>query len=232
MSLYAVLSTKEVFVIQPCSGTSIEIDYHEGVSLVYEGMTPLSTMGVIVYLDTIDFKLRLVLYNRTGTEVTIPVGVRVAKLRIDSYTPIPSPLSETVKVLLDHPSAVLPTKGTPGSAGYDLCSIEEGTVEPGTRRLFKTGLKFEIPDGYMVKIESRSSLALKFSVDVKAGVVDSDYRGDVRVLLRNTGTEPFKVGVGDKIAQMLILQLPKVDLVSTESLSETVRGEGGFGSTE
>lgn len=136
-----------------------------------------------------------------------------------------------LKVKLLHPAARLPTRGTPTDAGLDLYSDVDGEIKPGQRVMFSTGISMSIPDGYVAYVRPRSGLAAKHGIDVLAGVIDSSYRGQVRVLLINHGGSTFEVYEGDRIAQLVIhkIELWKPELV--EELDETERGANGFGST-
>lgn len=141
-----------------------------------------------------------------------------------------------VKIRRIRNEVPLPAYATEGSAGMDLraCMDEEKIILPGQSLRVPTGLAFEIPDPEVVAlICARSGLAAKFGVSLTngIGVIDSDYRGEVQVLLINQGSEPFTVRDGDRIAQMLFVPVLKANLELVEELSETERGEGGFGST-
>lgn len=127
----------------------------------------------------------------------------------------------------------LPELATDGAAGADLRAIDAEVLKPGETKLVKTGISAAIPKGYAGLVCSRSGLALKSSVFVlnAPGIVDSDYRGQWGVILHNAGSENFYVNVGDRIAQMVIIQTPKVFFHQVESLDATDRGAGGFGST-
>lgn len=129
----------------------------------------------------------------------------------------------------------LPTYATKGSAGMDLrANLQEDVViAPGERKLIPTGLKISLPVGYEAQIRPRSGLALKKGVTVlnSPGTVDSDYIGDIGVILINHGEESFTVSNGDRIAQMVIAKHETVEFEQVESLDETERGAGGFGST-
>lgn len=130
--------------------------------------------------------------------------------------------------------AHMPKRQTPGSAGYDLHSgeLEVVTIEPGERKLIGTGIKFELPPGLAGKIMSRSGLATKVNVDHKAGLVDSDYRGEVKVVLHNHGRNPFTVHLGDRIAQIVFFRPETPEFTWVDMVADaTERGEGGFGST-
>jgi dUTP pyrophosphatase len=121
----------------------------------------------------------------------------------------------------------------PGDAGADLSANESVTIEPGGRALIGTGLSMAIPDGYAGFVLPRSGLAIKSGVTVSyaPGLIDSGYRGELRVGLTNHGTEPFDIAVGDRIAQLVIMKVESPEFMDVEVLDETVRGSGGFGST-
>lgn len=128
------------------------------------------------------------------------------------------------------PKIQIPERQTPGSIGYDLHSSEKKVIQPWTRDLIPTGLSVAIPEGCYGRIAPRSSLAWKYSVDVCAGVIDPDYRGEVKVLLMNNSSEEFVVEVGARIAQLIIEKACILDVVVVDELDETQR-KGGFGST-
>jgi dUTP pyrophosphatase len=130
------------------------------------------------------------------------------------------------------PLAKIPTRGSNSAAGYDLCSTENYTLKPLERKLFKTGLSIEIPTGLYGRVAPRSGLAYKDGLDVMAGVIDEDYRGDVGVILINLGSVEKRIVMGDKIAQIIFENYNVVSLVELESLSVTARNDGGFGSTD
>lgn len=129
----------------------------------------------------------------------------------------------------------LPEYRTAGAAGLDLCAAvpEPVRLAPGERRLIPTGLKLEIPDGFEGQVRPRSGLALRHGIGMvnAPGTIDSDYRGEVSVLLVNLGQEPFVVEPGARIAQLVICPVARAELVEVASLSETERGAGGYGST-
>lgn len=140
--------------------------------------------------------------------------------------------------LTPHDHAVglnLPTYATEQSAGMDLSAALEEAIElgPGERALIPTGLSIGLPAGYEAQIRPRSGLALKYGVTVlnSPGTVDADYRGEIKVILANLGTEPFTVERGMRIAQMVIARHANVSWKVVKNLKETGRGEGGFGST-
>ena len=121
------------------------------------------------------------------------------------------------------------------SAGMDLkANLDEPvTLKPLERRLIKTGLRIELPDGYEAQIRPRSGLALKFGVTVlnTPGTIDADYRGEICVILINLSNDDFIVKDGDRICQMVIAKYAKAELIEVDILNETDRGEGGFGHT-
>ena len=131
--------------------------------------------------------------------------------------------------------ALLPEYQTAGSAGADLYAYlaEPVTLNPMERKLIPTGLFVELPVGYELQVRPRSGLALKYGITVlnTPGTVDSDYRGELCVLLVNLGSEPFTVQNGDRIAQAVVAQAIQVSFVQTDALSKTGRGADGYGST-
>ena len=131
--------------------------------------------------------------------------------------------------------ALLPEYQTAGSAGADLHAYltEPVTLNPMERKLIPTGLFVELPVGYELQVRPRSGLALKYGITVlnTPGTVDSDYRGELCVLLVNFGSEPFTVRNGDRIAQAVVAQAVQVSFVQTDALSKTERGADGYGST-
>ena len=142
--------------------------------------------------------------------------------------------SMQTKISLADPKAIVPKYATPCSAGADIFARidEEITVWPGTRALIQTGLKIAIPDGCCGLLLGRSGLALKHGICLANGVglIDSDYRGELGVVLQNNGGEPFKVKDGMRIAQLVIVQYQQTRF-EQDSLDDTIRGQGGFGST-
>ena len=129
------------------------------------------------------------------------------------------------------PRAVLPQRGSALAAGLDVCSIEDLKIGPRERVMARTGLAVAIPAGFYGRIAPRSGLAAKKGLDVLAGVIDSDYRGELCCLLYNTGDEPIKLPAGSKICQLIVEQIITPDAAWATDLDETARGAGGFGST-
>lgn len=141
-----------------------------------------------------------------------------------------------VKVLFkDNCKPVPPSYSTFGAAGADIraCITAPVVIKPGERALIPTGLLFEIPEGYEIQVRPRSGLALKHGITClnSPGTIDSDYRGEIGVILINTGKEDFTVENNDRIAQIVLSPVIRADFVTTGILSETERGSGGFGST-
>ena len=129
----------------------------------------------------------------------------------------------------------LPAYATPESAGLDLLAAveDEVTLAPGERRLVPTGLAIALPRGYEAQVRPRSGLALKHGITClnAPGTIDSDYRGEVGVILANLGQEPFRIARGSRIAQLVVAQHSRVAWRQTEALADSQRGAGGFGST-
>ena len=127
--------------------------------------------------------------------------------------------------------AVLPKRGSALAAGLDVCGIEDLKIEPKTRVMARTGLAVAIPPGFYGRVAPRSGLAAKSGLDVLAGVIDSDYRGEVCCILYNTGDETINLPAGSKICQLIIEQIITPEAEWALDLDETARGAGGFGST-
>ena len=131
--------------------------------------------------------------------------------------------------------ATIPEYKTAGAAGADLCALLDKplTIPAGKYAMVPTGLFFEIPEGYEVQVRPRSGLAAKNGVTVlnTPGTIDSDYRGEIKVILINLGSSDFTINSGDRIAQMIVAPVTQAQFEITDSLSETERGAGGFGST-
>ena len=135
---------------------------------------------------------------------------------------------------LPHGSGLpLPAYATSGAAGMDVVSAEDVTIAPGARHAVATGLALAIPQGYEVQVRPRSGLALKHGITVPntPGTIDSDYRGEVKVILINHGTEPFAIQRGDRVAQLVLAPVVQAAWEEVTELDATDRGEGGFGST-
>ena len=130
-----------------------------------------------------------------------------------------------------HPEARLPTRGSAGAAGLDLYAVERVTIEPGGRAAVRTGLAVAIPRGFYGRVAPRSGLAVRHGLDVLAGVIDSDYRGEIRCALVNLGREPFEVEPGARVAQLVVEAVASPEPAWAEELEETARGAAGFGST-
>lgn len=138
-----------------------------------------------------------------------------------------------IKVKKLDQAAVLPTYATAGAACFDIRTIEAGKVPAHGVRRFRTGLAFEVPDGHVLKVYSRSGHGFNHGLRLSnvVGVVDSDYRGEVIIGITNDSSIPFEFEAGDRIAQGMIELAPQAELVEADSLIDTVRGAGGFGST-
>lgn len=138
-----------------------------------------------------------------------------------------------VKILKVDKDLPTPKYAHYGDAGMDVYSAEDYILKPGEKKIFSTGLKFEIPEGYELQVRPRSGLAAKHGITVlnSPGTLDFQYRGILGVILINHSKEDFEVKRGDRIAQIVFNKFETAELIEVDELSETVRGEGGFGST-
>ncbi|MHB0915857.1 MAG: dUTP diphosphatase [Thermoleophilia bacterium] len=120
-----------------------------------------------------------------------------------------------------------------GDAGVDLTSVEELTLHEGQRALVPTGIAVAIPQGYGGFVQPRSGLAAKFGITLtnSPGLIDSNYRGEIKVIIQNTGHSDFEIKVGDRIAQLVIMPVEQAEFEAVDELPESGRGEGGFGSS-
>ena len=148
----------------------------------------------------------------------------------------PEPLPDvpiTVKRLPNSGGLPLPAYASDGAAGMDIVAAESLTLKPGQRAAVATGMAFAIPPGWEIQVRPRSGLALKHGVTClnTPGTIDSDYRGEVKVILANLGDEYFEVKRGDRIAQLVPAQVQRAVLIEAYELDDTARGDGGFGST-
>ena len=141
-------------------------------------------------------------------------------------------MTETVDVPII--AADVPRYAHPGDAGADLTSAEAVRLGPGERALVATGVRIALPDGYVAFVVPRSGLAARHGITIvnSPGTVDAGYRGEIKVTLLNTdSTEAFDVAVGDRIAQLIVMPVPRAHFIPVEELPDSVRGAGGFGST-
>ncbi|AQR75559.1 dUTP diphosphatase [Sphingomonas sp. LM7] len=144
-----------------------------------------------------------------------------------------SPIRIQIQRLPHGEDLPLPAYATQGAAGMDVVAAEDLTLAPGARHAVATGFAMAIPEGYEVQVRPRSGLALKHGVTClnTPGTIDSDYRGEVKVILANLGDTPFPIARGDRIAQLVPAPVQRAELAEVETLDETARGAGGFGST-
>lgn len=147
--------------------------------------------------------------------------------------PLPDSVPVRVKRLPHGEGLDLPAYATGGAAGMDVVSAEDVTLAPGARHAVATGLAMAIPPGFEIQVRPRSGLALKHGITVPntPGTIDSDYRGELKVILINHGAEPFDIRRGDRVAQLVLAPVIQASWLPVEELDETARGEGGFGST-
>ena len=130
-----------------------------------------------------------------------------------------------IKIKQINPDSQTPTYGRLGDAGFDLYSVEDYELKPGQRKVFNIGIAFEIPQDYVMLIWDRSGLPIKHGITTLAGVIDSNFRGEVGVCLLNTSTENYQIKKGDRIAQALIQKVENVEFDEVSELSTTKRGE-------
>ena len=143
-------------------------------------------------------------------------------------------MTEVLITRLPHADGLpLPALGTPGAAGYDIASAEEGRLAPLERRLFRTGFAIAVPEGFECQIRPRSGLALRHGITLPnpPATIDSDYRGELMIMLVNLGHDVFEVTRGMRIAQMVIARVERVTFRAVAELPGTERGAGGFGIT-
>lgn len=136
-----------------------------------------------------------------------------------------------MKVMLDSPDAIMPTRAHPDDAGLDLYSREEQIILPGESAVFDTGVHAELPKGTFGKLESKSGLNVNYDIVSCGGTIDSGYVGSIKVKLYNLGKRPYMVRKGQKIVQMVIIPILTPELELVDRLEETERGEKGFGSS-
>ena len=146
---------------------------------------------------------------------------------------LPDSIPVLVKRLPHFEGLTLPDYATEGAAGMDILSAEDVVLQPGERWSVATGLAVAIPHGYEIQVRPRSGIALKHGISVPnaPGTIDSDYRGELKVILINHGHSAFEVRRGDRIAQLVLAPVVRASWLKVEELDATARGEGGFGST-
>lgn len=146
---------------------------------------------------------------------------------------VPGSVPVLVKRLANGEGLELPAYATEGAAGMDVLAAEDIVLAPGGRHAVATGLSVAIPAGYEIQVRPRSGLALKHGISVPnaPGTIDSDYRGELKIILINHGSDEFAVRRGDRIAQLVVAPVVRGSWLEVDGLDETARGEGGFGST-
>ena len=137
-----------------------------------------------------------------------------------------------IDVKLLHSDAIVPAKAHDTDAGFDLSSIEECVIPPKQRKTVSTGISIQMPDNYAGLIWPRSGLSVKKGLDVLAGVIDAGYRGEIMVCLYNTSFEAVHINHGDKIAQIIFQEVPRISMIPVDDLESSQRGDNGFGSTD
>jgi dUTP pyrophosphatase len=143
------------------------------------------------------------------------------------------PMPVMIRRLPHGAGLALPAYATEGAAGMDVLAAEDVTLAVGGRHAVATGLALAIPPGYEIQVRPRSGLALKHGITLPntPGTIDSDYRGELKIIMINLGAEPFAIVRGDRIAQLVLAPVVQASWLEVEELSDTARGEGGFGST-
>ena len=145
----------------------------------------------------------------------------------------PESVPVAVKRLAHFEGLQLPDYATAGAAGMDVLAAEDVSLAPGARHAVATGLAFAIPHGYEIQVRPRSGLALQHGITVPntPGTIDSDYRGELKVILINHGADTFEIRRGDRVAQLVLAPVTRASWLKVDELDHTERGEGGFGST-
>ena len=184
--------------------------------------------------DKENSEISLQMFNEAGVKVRYWNGklLNVGKYRRWKFTTENDKMAQ-LKIKKINPEAIIPKYSHEGDAGMDLFSCEDYNLKPGERKLFAIGFQVEVPEGYEMQVRPRSGMALKHGITVlnTPGTIDAGYRGEVGVILFNSSPEEYPIKKGDRIAQAVINKFESADIVESEDLSETSRGEGGFGST-
>ena len=147
---------------------------------------------------------------------------------------MPSPRTEVRVKRLNHGAGLpIPDYATSGAAGMDICAAETLNLRVGRRHAVATGFAFAIPEGFEIQVRPRSGLALKHGITClnTPGTIDSDYRGEVKVILANLGEDDFMINKGDRVAQIVLAPVNIAAMVEVDAIDDTARGTGGFGST-
>jgi dUTP pyrophosphatase len=146
---------------------------------------------------------------------------------------MPDVVGVRIKRLPHGEGLALPAYATPGAAGMDVLAAEDLTLAPGARHAVATGFAMAIPEGYEIQVRPRSGLALKHGISVPntPGTIDSDYRGELKVIMINHGAEDFAIARGDRVAQLVLAPVTQAGWHEVHALDDTARGSGGFGST-
>ena len=157
----------------------------------------------------------------------------MSSMRVSPQNNLVNPIEIQLQRLPNGGGLPLPAYASDGAAGMDVVAAESLTIRPGTRHAVATGFAMAIPPGYEVQVRPRSGLALKHGITClnTPGTIDSDYRGEVKVILANLGDDNFEIKRGDRIAQLVPAPVQRASFAEVESLDETARGAGGFGST-
>ena len=159
--------------------------------------------------------------------------MHLQKINYKERSDIINKIDVKIKKLID--SARIPEYKTPQSAGFDFYAVVDGVIEldPSEIRTIRTGLSMEIPDGYELQVRPRSGLSLttKLRITNSPGTIDADFRGEILIIVENIGTETITINHHDRIAQGVLNEVPQANFIIAEELSDTERGDGGFGHT-
>ena len=139
--------------------------------------------------------------------------------------------SSSIKVKRLDQDAIIPTRGSQRSAGWDLYSLHDFVIPGNSKHVAKTGIAISIPDQHYGRVAPRSGLTVKYGINIGAGVIDSDYRGEIGVVMFNHGNNNCTISKGDRIAQLIIEKINTSNLIEVDDLDNTQRGSGGYGST-
>lgn len=210
---------------------SLELDYIPLTNFTESGVESLDSKFLQGDAESKKKKKRNKRKKRINASEEGCENTEVPKLENERAAKIVNLARNSLRVQKISENAFIPTRGTLKSAGWDLYSAYDYTVPSRGKELIKTDLSIGIPNGTYARIAARSGLAFNHHIDVGAGVIDYDYRGNVCVLLFNHSEQDFQVRRGDRVAQLILEKIFLCDLLETTSLDETERGGNGFGST-
>lgn len=188
---------------------------------------PLVLMAVFVAITVIYKLLGILFSSESETDLDSVIFGTVEKDAIEEL--LLSPQSQLFS-LMPHKQGKIPTKSNPADAGFDLYSIEETIIQPGELKVIPLGICIDLPPGYVAKVFDRSSMASKGLLTL-GGVIDSGYKGELKVILKNLSDKPYSINIHDRIAQLLLLPLADENMTQFRTNSSSSRNSGGFGSS-